>query len=81
MVGTKLDLRDDHDALSTLKRKRLSPVSYNEGIQMMKEIGAVHYVECSALTRKGLRDVFCEVVRSPVMPKSAFKSKQNCVIL
>ena len=76
-----MDLRDDQDALSTLKRKKLSPVSYTEGIQMMREIGAEHYVECSALTQKGMRDVFNEVIRAPMPSKSAFKSKQNCAIL
>ena len=81
LVGTKLDLRDDQDALSTLKRKRLSPVFYTEGIQLMREIGAEHYIECSALTREGMRNVFNEVVRSPVIPKITFKSKQNCAIL
>ncbi|KAI6653428.1 Ras-related C3 botulinum toxin substrate 1 [Oopsacas minuta] len=81
LVGTKLDLRDDQDALSTLKRKRLTPVSHPEGVQMMREIGAMKYVECSALTNKGLKNVFNEVILSALKPRSCMKSKQNCKIL
>ena len=52
LVGTKLDLRDDKETIETLKEKRLSPITYPQGLQMMQEIGAVKYLECSALTQK-----------------------------
>ena len=52
LVGTKLDLRDDKDTIEKLKEKRLAPITYPQGLQMMKEIGAVKYLECSALTQQ-----------------------------
>ena len=52
LVGTKLDLRDDKETIEKLKEKRLAPITYPQGLQMMKEIGAVKYLECSALTQK-----------------------------
>lgn len=52
LVGTKLDLRDDKETVEKLKEKRLAPITYPQGLQMMKEIGAVKYLECSALTQK-----------------------------
>ena len=50
LVGTKLDLRDDEKTIEELEEKRLAPITYQQGLQMMEEIGAVKYLECSALT-------------------------------
>ena len=41
LVGTKLDLRDDPKTLNGLREKRMAPISYPQGIQRSKEIGAV----------------------------------------
>jgi len=58
LVGTKLDLREDKETLDRLKEKGQNPISYQEGANLAKEIGAVCYMECSALTQKGLKQVF-----------------------
>ena len=55
LVGTKLDLRDDQDTNDLLAKKNLQPLTYAQGLQMAKEINAVKYLECSALTQKGLK--------------------------
>jgi Ras-related C3 botulinum toxin substrate 1 len=54
LVGTKLDLREDTDTIDKLREKRMSPITYSQGLQMAKDIGAVKYLECSALTQKGM---------------------------
>lgn len=41
----------------------MSPIQYSQGVAMMKDIGAVKYLECSALTQKGLKTVFDEAIR------------------
>ena len=46
---------------------------------MRKEINAVKYVECSALNRYGLVEVFEEAVRAVICPKRAKESK--CVLI
>ena len=52
LVGTKLHKRDNEQEIEKLKEKGLTPITYPQGLQMMKEIGAVKYLECSALTQK-----------------------------
>jgi Ras-related C3 botulinum toxin substrate 1 len=51
-----LDLREDKDTIEKLREKRMSPITYPQGLQMAKEINAVKYLECSALTQKGKKD-------------------------
>ncbi|KAI2665159.1 Ras-related C3 botulinum toxin substrate 1 [Labeo rohita] len=63
LVGTKLDLRDDKDTIEKLKEKTQTPISYRQGLDMAKEIGAVKYFECSALTQIGLTTMFEETIQ------------------
>jgi hypothetical protein len=58
-----LDLRDDAKTAQGLREKRMAPISYPQGMQRAKEINAVRYLECSALTQKGLKNVFDEAIR------------------
>ncbi|ODQ63475.1 structural basis of promiscuous guanine nucleotide exchange By the T-cell essential Vav1 [Nadsonia fulvescens var. elongata DSM 6958] len=86
LVGTKLDLRDDADTLEKLREKRQTPITYAEGLQCCKDIGAIRYLECSALSQKGLKTVFDEAIRSVLTPPpkvvAATKKKQKkCVLL
>ncbi|XP_013889846.1 ras-related C3 botulinum toxin substrate 1 [Austrofundulus limnaeus] len=39
LVGTMMDLRDDEDMMKKLKKKKLSPITCNQGSLMAKEIG------------------------------------------
>lgn len=57
ILGTKLDLRDDPKSIEKLRERRLAPITYTQGLQMAKEIKAVKYLECSALTQNGLKQV------------------------
>lgn len=69
MVGTKLDLREDPEKLESLKEKGLSPISTQQGEDCAREIKAVKYMECSALTQKGLKEVFDEAIKAVIIPK------------
>lgn len=80
LVGTKLDLRDDRETLESLKEKKLSPITYTQGVQMSKEIKAVKYLECSALTQKGLKQVFDESIRAVLSPTRK-KHESRCSII
>ncbi|KAI9798613.1 MAG: Rho GTPase protein rac1 [Sarcosagium campestre] len=63
LVGTKLDLREDPAAKESLRQKRMEPINWERANEARKQIGAVKYVECSALTQRGLKTVFDEAIR------------------
>ncbi|KAG5648073.1 hypothetical protein DXG03_007108 [Asterophora parasitica] len=67
LVGTKLDLREDPATIEKLRDRRMAPIQYSQGVAMCKDIGAVKYLECSALTQKGLKTVFDEAIRAVLM--------------
>jgi len=48
---------------------------------MAKEIGAVKYLECSALTQKGLKTVFDEAIRAVLCPKPKPQRSKKCQLL
>ncbi|KAF8338311.1 P-loop containing nucleoside triphosphate hydrolase protein [Cantharellus anzutake] len=83
LVGTKLDLRDDPVTVERLRERRMAPISYQAGVTMQKAIGAVKYLECSALTQKGLKNLFDEAIRAVLNPPSKRPTRKDpmCVIM
>uniref|UniRef100_G1LTK5 Rho-related GTP-binding protein RhoG n=1 Tax=Ailuropoda melanoleuca TaxID=9646 RepID=G1LTK5_AILME len=81
LVGTKLDLRDDKDTIERLKEKKLAPITYPQGLALAKEIDSVKYLECSALTQRGLKTVFDEAIRAVLCPQPTRPQKRPCSIL
>ena len=68
LVGNKCDLREDPETILNLSKLRQQPISLTQGLATAKKIGAIKYMECSAKSGKGLREVFhtaAEVVVSP----------------
>nr|XP_018668724.1 ras-related protein Rac1-like [Ciona intestinalis] len=62
LVGTKCDLREDPETVKVLAKRNISPVTTKQGLQMAKKINAVQFLECSALTQKGVKAVFDEAI-------------------
>ena len=50
-VGTQIDLRDDAATIDKLAKNKQKPLSLEAGEKLAKELRAVKYVECSALTQ------------------------------
>uniref|UniRef100_A0A1I8GW76 Ras-related C3 botulinum toxin substrate 1 n=1 Tax=Macrostomum lignano TaxID=282301 RepID=A0A1I8GW76_9PLAT len=61
--------------------KKLAPITHLQGMTMAKEINAVKYLECSALTQKGLKNVFDEAIRAVLCPKPKPSKKKPCNLL
>jgi len=83
LIGTKLDLREDMATIEKLRERRMAPIQYQQGVAMARDIGAVKYLECSALSQKGLKTVFDEAIRAVLSPapRAARAKKPRCVIL
>jgi len=64
IVGTQVDLREDPSVKDKLSKQRMFPVKREDGEKMARELDAVKYVECSALTQFKLKDVFDEVAKT-----------------
>jgi len=57
LVGLKLDLRDDEKTITELKKVNQKPVTFEEGQAMSTQINAYKYLECSAKSRNGVKEV------------------------
>jgi len=62
LIGTKIDLREDKDVISQLAANSLSPIRREQGIKVASKIRAIKYLECSALTQRGLKQVQQSIV-------------------
>lgn len=51
LVGTQIDLREDAATIEKLAKNKQKPVTLEQGEKLTKELKAVKYVECSALTQ------------------------------
>lgn len=82
LVGTKHDLVNDPDTLEKLARRGKRPISFAEGCALGREIGAMGYFECSALTQAGLKRVFDYAARAVLMEfADEADKKEKCVLM
>lgn len=81
LVGTKIDLREDKDVLNQLAANNLAPVKREQGVKMASKIRAVKYLECSALTQRGLKQVFDEAVRAVLNPQPTVRPIRKCLLI
>ena len=73
-------MRNDNSEVEKLAKKKLRPIASDEGAKVAKQLKAYKYVECSALTQQGLKDVFDEAILASINQPKQKKSKQ-CLIL
>lgn len=81
LVGCKMDLRDDPKTIEELRRTSQRPVTRDEGEAVAKKIGALSYLECSAKTQQGVREVFEQATRAALMVNSKPHHRKKCIVL
>ncbi|KAG4101502.1 rho family small GTP binding protein cdc42 [Neocallimastix lanati (nom. inval.)] len=80
LVGTQIDRLTEESTLSQLAKNNEKPISEEQGQRLAKEMKAVKYVQCSARTQEGLKNVFDEAIIAALTPLESDK-KNNCVLL
>ncbi len=54
LVGTQIDLRDDPVTIARLAKNKQKPIKPETAENLARDLKAVKYVECSALTQVGM---------------------------
>lgn len=85
IVGTQVDLRDDPKQVERMMASQRGGraaglITQEQGERLARELGGRKYVECSALTQKGLKNVFDEAIVAALEPPVVKKTKK-CLIL
>uniref|UniRef100_A0A672HGK6 Cell division control protein 42 homolog n=1 Tax=Salarias fasciatus TaxID=181472 RepID=A0A672HGK6_SALFA len=75
-----VDLRDDSNTVEKLAKNKQRPIFPESGDKLSRDLRAVKYVECSALTQRGLKNVFDEAILAALEPPEP-KHKKRCVLL
>jgi Ras family protein A len=79
LVGNKKDLRNDDATRRELAKMKQEPVKFDDGRAMAERIGAYAYLECSAKTKEGVREVFETATRAALQARK--KRKGKCLLL
>lgn len=58
LCGNKKDLRNNERVIKELEEAKQKPVCIEDGLVTATKIGATSYIECSALTKAGVMDLF-----------------------
>lgn len=79
LVGNKKDLRNDENTKRELLKMSQAPLKQDEGKRMAETINAQAYLECSAKTKEGVREVFEQATRAALAVRR--KRRNKCFIL
>lgn len=79
LVGNKKDLRNDEATKRELMKVKQEPVRSEAGRMMAEKISAVNYLECSAKTKEGVREVFESAARAALARKK--KPGRRCSLI
>jgi Ras family protein A len=69
LVGNKKDLRNDPNTIKELAKMKQEPVKPEDGRTMAEKINAFAYLECSAKSKEGVREVFETATRAALQTR------------
>lgn len=95
LVALKCDLRNNENEQNAItpnnihhqnSNKNSNLITYEEGLAMAKQIGALRYLECSAKSNKGVNEAFTEAARvaltaGPQVSTENDDEGANCIIM
>jgi len=70
LVGSKIDVRSNEATREHVEEKGLDVISTKEGEEMAQRLGAVGYVECSALAGENVKQLFAYAINIGIRNKS-----------
>lgn len=80
LVATKKDLRHNEFISDPVTKKKYKHVTTEEGQQLAEHVKAFAYVECSAKTRDGVREVFDTAAKAALQKRKAL-THRKCKLL
>ena len=81
LVGTKSDLRHDPRTIEELAKSREAPVTTEAAMQVCKKLNMYDYVECSALKKQNIREVFELCTRAALSRSKRGSRRGGCALL
>ncbi|XP_070819943.1 rho-related GTP-binding protein RhoF-like [Chaetodon trifascialis] len=81
LVGCKADLRKDKDLMKKMRSSGQKTVTYIQGEEARRNLGAVLHLECSAKYRENVDDLFREATKQALMEKRARERGSVCALL
>ncbi|MBN3320794.1 CDC42 protein, partial [Atractosteus spatula] len=78
-VKEKIDLRDDPSTIEKLAKNKQKPITPETAEKLARDLKAVKYVECSALTQRGLKNVFDEAILAALEPPETQRKRKCCI--
>uniref|UniRef100_A0A8H7XLX9 Uncharacterized protein n=1 Tax=Psilocybe cubensis TaxID=181762 RepID=A0A8H7XLX9_PSICU len=79
LVVCKTDLRPDSRVIEEFRMTSRNPLK--EGMAVAQKIGAKHYLECSAKSGEGVREVFQYATRAALLSRGKGKKSHHCIVL
>lgn len=85
LAGTKLDIRETPKVQREKMGYKEEPICKEEGHAVSQRLKVAAYVECSALSQRGMKEVFDQAITLVVCPKvdtkKAKKKHNKCCVM